>query len=81
LEEFGISSPETKTKKGKGRERETATLELDLMGDARPIEKILADKERQMKEAAHDLEFELAAILRDEIHALRERQKKPKSKR
>ncbi|MBP9695417.1 MAG: UvrB/UvrC motif-containing protein, partial [Candidatus Magasanikbacteria bacterium] len=78
LEEFGISSPETKAKKGKGRERQTATLELDLMGDARPIEKILAEKERQMKEAAHDLEFELAAILRDEIHALRERQKKPK---
>lgn len=39
-------------------------------GDAKPIEKIIKEKERQMKSTAKDLEFELAAILWDEINEL-----------
>jgi excinuclease UvrABC helicase subunit UvrB len=44
------------------------------MGDARPLKEIIKDKEVQMKEAAHKLEFELAAILRDEIRELKARE-------
>jgi excinuclease UvrABC helicase subunit UvrB len=43
------------------------------MGDARPVKDIIKEKEVRMKEAAHDLEFELAAILRDEIRELKAR--------
>ncbi len=34
------------------------------------LQKLIHDKEKEMKEVAQDLNFELAAILRDEIHAL-----------
>ena len=34
---------------------------------------LLKRKEADMKEAAHDLDFELAAILRDEIRVLSEK--------
>ena len=34
------------------------------------LEKLITQKEREMKEAAHALDFELAAILRDEIKEL-----------
>lgn len=40
------------------------------------IEKLVAEKEREMKKAAEALDFELAAILRDEIKILREKTKK-----
>ncbi|MBT3816944.1 MAG: excinuclease ABC subunit UvrB [Candidatus Magasanikbacteria bacterium] len=69
LEEFGISP-----KKGKhtGRaKKQKRLLELDLLGDDRPMKEIIRDKEKKMKEAAKDLEFELAAILRDEIRVLK----------
>jgi excinuclease UvrABC helicase subunit UvrB len=48
---------------------------MDTLGDARPLEEIVKDKEKRMKEAAQNLEFELAAILRDEVRELRMRLK------
>lgn len=51
-----------------------ALLDLDLIGDTRPVEQIITDKEQKMREAAHALEFELAALLRDEIRELKVRE-------
>ncbi len=71
LEEFGISASNMKTTKGTHTRNKKRLLELDLMGDKRPIVEIIKDKEKQMREAASALEFELAAILRDEIRELK----------
>ncbi len=52
-----------------------AILNLELNAvprSANAFKRLIADKERDMREAAHELNFELAAILRDEIRALRE---------
>jgi len=68
LEEFGLTVKK-KTKKEKKQLQET--LAIDLQGDDRPIKQIIKDKETQMKEAAQKLEFELAAVLRDEIRLLK----------
>lgn len=71
MEEFGIESvrkQETKNKKQKNNY--SGTVQLDLMGDARPLKEIIKEKESQMRDAAQKLEFELAAILRDEIREL-----------
>ena len=46
-----------------------------MAGDARPLPEIIKDKEQQMRDAAGRLEFELAAILRDEIHQLKSQKK------
>jgi excinuclease ABC subunit B len=62
LEQFRLQSRKEK-QKGK-------ILEMDLQGDARPIKEILKEKKQKMKEAAESLEFELAALLRDEIKEL-----------
>lgn len=71
LEEFGITAKSQEQKKGqRARSHAEAVANLDLMGDARPLEDIIKDKVSKMKEAAKDLEFELAAILRDEIREL-----------
>lgn len=68
LEEFGITSTKKDIKKERrGRE----IVKLDTLGDARPVAEIIKDKEKQMREAAKNLEFELAAILRDEIRELK----------
>ena len=48
-------------------------MDLDLLGDARPLEDIIKAKEKQMRQSAKDLEFELAAILRDEVRELNKR--------
>ncbi len=48
-------------------------LALESAADTRPIATIITDKEQQMKEAAASLQFELAAILRDEIKELRQK--------
>ncbi|OGM00877.1 excinuclease ABC subunit B [Candidatus Uhrbacteria bacterium RIFOXYC2_FULL_47_19] len=53
-------------------ERVAAVLGLELKADDRPIEEIISDKERQMREAAKNLEFELATVLRDEIIVLKQ---------
>jgi len=74
LEEFGISTKTQKTQKHRKHNSEKVA-ELDLMGDKRPIEEIIKDKEKQMSVAAKALEFELATILRDEIKLLRGRKK------
>jgi len=72
LEEFGIDVRNTKYTKVRNT-KNRRLLQLDLSGDARPIDEIIKDKEKRMKEAAKALEFELAAILRDEIRELRAR--------
>lgn len=60
------------TKKQDAKERRI--LELDLLGEkGKNIEEIIKEKERQMKEAAKNLQFELAAILRDEIRELKKK--------
>ncbi|MFA5714449.1 MAG: excinuclease ABC subunit UvrB [Candidatus Paceibacterota bacterium] len=71
LEEFGLD-----TKKLKKRRSGEKILEMDLVGDARPLKEILKDKKEQMKDAAEKLEFELAAILRDEVVQLEKEIKK-----
>lgn len=63
LVELGLSVPSSSKKK--------RITQLDIIGDARPLSEIIKDKERQMRDAANRLEFELAAILRDEISTLR----------
>jgi excinuclease ABC subunit B len=75
LEEFGIDSSKSK-EKGKNKTRNKkrlSTVDLDLLGDARPLEDIIKAKEKQMRQSAKDLEFELAAILRDEVRELNKR--------
>jgi len=76
LEEFGLSSKANKAKIAKSRRYQSEITKLDLIGDARPIVEIVKEKENQMKEAARNLEFELAAILRDEVRELRSNVKK-----
>lgn len=73
LEEFGITSQSGKDKKsGKmGKKGKHSVAQLDTIGDGRPVEEIIKDKQKQMKEAVKNLEFELAAILRDEIRELK----------
>ncbi len=62
------------TKKQDAKERRI--LELDLLGEkGRDVGEIIKEKESQMKEAAKNLQFELAALLRDEIREL----KKPRN--
>ena len=73
LEDFGISSrnKDKSLKNKKGLKISKEILKLDLLGDDRPVEEIIKDKEEQMRTAAKELQFELAAILRDEIRELK----------
>ena len=73
LEEFGISSEKVKKRGKKKTKNDDGILELDLLGDGRELKDIIIDKEQKMKDAAKNLEFELAAILRDEIRELKKR--------
>jgi excinuclease ABC subunit B len=45
-------------------------LKLELSAETRDLQTVLRTKEEEMKNAARDLEFELAAILRDEINEI-----------
>lgn len=53
-------------------------LELEAKAEKRPVEVVLKEKEAQMRDAAKNLEFELAALLRDEIKELKKKVKKTK---
>jgi len=49
-------------------------LNLDLIGEkGQNLEKVIKEKEQEMKKAAQKLEFELAALLRDEIRELKKK--------
>ena len=49
-------------------------LELDTAGEkGKSVEEIIKEKEKEMKEAAKNLQFELAALLRDEVKELKKR--------
>jgi len=51
-------------------------LAIELKASPKKVEKIIKEKEQQMRKAAKQLEFELAAVLRDEIRILKKQQKK-----
>ncbi|MDD4661665.1 MAG: excinuclease ABC subunit UvrB [Candidatus Pacebacteria bacterium] len=59
----------------KSREKKQL-VKLDLLGDSRKLKEILKEKKKQMAEAAEKLEFELAALLRDEVKELEKEIKK-----
>ncbi|MEK7546217.1 MAG: excinuclease ABC subunit UvrB [Patescibacteria group bacterium] len=62
----------------KSRERAAKkNLQLEAAAEKRPVEEVLREKEEQMREAARSLEFELAALLRDEIATLKKKKKAP----
>jgi len=56
-----------------GKELEAAgrALALENAAATRPVEELVREKELQMREAANNLQFELAALLRDEIRVLK----------
>lgn len=72
LAEFGLTVRKNKSIFAKASMDKRTTAGLDILGDARPLNEIIKDKEKQMKEAANKLEFELAAILRDELQSLKQ---------
>ncbi len=82
--EFGLTSDEDKEKREKKQTviQKIMALELAPSYGMDPA-KLIKQKTKDMKEAAANLEFELAAILRDEIKELSKqtRIKKPKSKK
>lgn len=56
---------------GKNAEKDVKDiLKLELSAETHDLKTVLKQKESEMKEAAKNLEFELAAILRDEINVL-----------
>lgn len=76
LEDFGLTlNAEKQRGKLKNKAKKLSVTDLDLLGDARPLETIIKEKEKLMHEAADHLEFELAAILRDEVRELKGRKK------
>ena len=50
-----------------------AILEMELKADPHKVKKIIQEKEKEMVTAAKNLEFELAAILRDQVKELRKK--------
>ncbi len=81
LEEFGLSATKDSAGKKARKQRIREIARLDTLGDGRSIADIIKDKQIRMKEAAKNLEFEVAAILRDEIRELSAREKTEVKKR
>jgi excinuclease ABC subunit B len=80
VKDFGLT-PGGAKKVGRGAKAtdESTARQLDLIGDkGRPIDQIIREKETQMRAASKELQFELAAILRDEIVLLNKELKKSK---
>ncbi|MCT4534908.1 excinuclease ABC subunit UvrB [Halodesulfovibrio sp.] len=63
------ASEAEKEKKG----RKGISIAPEIEHDPKKLAKMIAKLEREMREAAKELEFEKAAELRDQIHVLRER--------
>ncbi|MBD3250874.1 hypothetical protein GF380_00120, partial [Candidatus Uhrbacteria bacterium] len=55
-------------------------LKLELSAETHDLETVLKQKEKEMKEAAGNLEFELAAVLRDEMGEINKELKKRQQK-
>ena len=56
-------------------------LKIEMTASSKEIKEVIAEKKEEMKKAAANLQFELAAILRDEIKVLEnELQTKTKNK-
>ncbi len=53
-------------------------LALEMAPETKDVAEVIADKEKEMREAAKNLEFELAALLRDEIRMLKKEDEKKK---
>ncbi len=75
LEEFGITSEPANKSTNVRTTNKRKTVDIELQGDSRPLKEIIKEKEVRMKEAARTLEFELAAVLRDEIRELKARER------
>lgn len=60
----------------KEQERAKKTLELETFGKTGDIEALIREKEKEMKQAALALDFELAAVVRDEIKVLKGQMRK-----
>ena len=47
-------------------------MNLEIAGEkGRPVEELIKERELEMRKAANELDFELAAILRDELKVLK----------
>ncbi len=55
-------------------------LKLELKADSHEIQEVIKEKEVEMREAARKLDFETAALLRDEVTMLREEVEKSRSR-
>jgi len=51
-------------------------LALEMAPETKEIAEVIAEKEKEMREAAKNLEFELAALLRDEVRMLKKEEEK-----
>jgi excinuclease ABC subunit B len=91
LKDFGLtkkSSREDGGGRGRGAKKiqgefdaTSATVALDLaMETGRPLDQLIREKESQMRVAAKELQFEFAAILRDELVVLKKELKKKEKK-
>jgi excinuclease ABC subunit B len=65
---------------GKSQKDVKEILKLELTAETHDLKTVLKQKEAEMKEAAKNLEFELAAILRDEMSELLKEIKKREKK-
>jgi excinuclease UvrABC helicase subunit UvrB len=57
-------------------------LKIEMVTEPKDLEQVIKGKEIEMKNAARELQFELAALLRDEVKLLKEELRKstPKKK-